>query len=158
MTNYLFFNGIKLGTGVYHGYDNSYDGTIDGITMHIGSTNAQVGVNVTDVTAHYMNGSDNVVGQADDGDNMMPAGAFLVVTYKVPAGICGDVTGDSIVNMGDVALLVNNVSYPGDPTYALANEWAGDVTGDNVLNMGDVALLVNNVSYPGDPTYNLNCR
>jgi len=158
MTNYLFFNGIKLGTGVYHGYDNSYDGTIDGITMHIGSTYAQVGVNVTDVTAYYMNGSDNVVGQADDGDNMMPAGAFLVVTYKVPAGICGDVTGDSIVNMGDVALLVNNVSYPGDPTYALANEWAGDVTGDNVLNMGDVALLVNNVSYPGDPTYNLNCK
>jgi len=158
MTNYLFFNGIKLGTGVYHGFDSSYDGTIDGITMHIGSTNAQVGVNVTDVTAYYMNGSDNVVGQADDGDNMMPAGAFLVVTYKVPAGICGDVTGDSIVNMGDVALLVNNVSYPGDPTYALANEWAGDVTGDNVLNMGDVALLVNNVSYPGNPTYNLNCR
>jgi len=158
MTNYLFFNGIKLGTGVYHGYDNSYDETMNGITMHIGSTNAQVGVNVTDVTAYYMNGSDNVVGQADDGDNMMPAGAFLVVTYKVPAGICGDVTGDSIVNMGDVALLVNNVSYPGDPTYALANEWAGDVTGDNVLNMGDVALLVNNVSYPGNPTYNLNCR
>jgi len=83
-TSYLFFNGIKLGTGVYHGYDNSYDETIDSITMHIGSTNAQVGVNVTDVTAYYMNGSDNVVGQADDGDNMMPAGAFLVVTYKIP--------------------------------------------------------------------------
>ena len=83
-TSYLFFNGIKLGTGVYHGYDNSYDETIDSITMHIGSTNAQVGVNVTDVTAYYMNGSDNVVGQADDGDCMMPAGAFLVVTYKIP--------------------------------------------------------------------------
>ena len=256
-TSYLFFNGIKLGTGVYHGYDNSYDETIDSITMHIGSTNAQVGVNVTDVTAYYMNGSDNVVGQADDGDNMMPAGAFLVVTYKIPTppkpfviygwvnysngtavlnpnvtitnlntsevftattspdsnyyqvsttscnisagdvlhfrvsdnlgnyaefnhtvtqdeidnggfmqnitiavpivGICGDVTDDGIVNMGDVALLLNNVSYPGDPSYAL-NEWAGDVTGDGVLNMGDVALLLNNVSYPGDPSYNLNCR
>jgi len=156
-TNHLFFNGIKLGTGVYHGFDSSYDETIDSITMHIGSTYAQVGVNVTDVTAYYMNGSDNVVGQADDGDCMMPAGAFLVVTYKVPAGICGDVTGDSIVDMGDVALLVNNVSYPGNPAYAI-NEWAGDVTGDGVLDMGDVALLVNNVSYPGDPAYNLNCR
>ena len=83
-TSYLFFNGIKLGTGVYHGYYETYDETIGGITMHIGSTNAQVGVNVTDVTAYYMNGSDNVVGQADDGDNMMPAGAFLIVTYKIP--------------------------------------------------------------------------
>jgi len=79
-------------------------------------------------------------------------------SVKVRTGICGDVTDDSIVNMGDVALLVNNVSYPGNPAYALANEWAGDVTGDNVLNMGDVALLVNNVSYPGNPAYNLNCR
>jgi len=79
-------------------------------------------------------------------------------SVKVRTGICGDVTDDSIVNMGDVALLVNNVSYPGDPSYALENEWAGDVTGDNVLNMGDVALLVNNVSYPGNPAYNLNCR
>jgi len=79
-------------------------------------------------------------------------------SVKVRTGICGDVTDDSIVNMGDVALLLNNVSYPGNPTYALENEWAGDVTGDNVLNMGDVALLLNNVSYPGNPTYNLNCR
>jgi uncharacterized repeat protein (TIGR01451 family) len=81
-TNYLFFNSVKLGNGVYH--DEPYEETIDGITMHIGSTNAQVGVNVTDVTALYLNGSDNVVGQADDGDNMMPAGAFLVVAYGPP--------------------------------------------------------------------------
>ena len=78
-------------------------------------------------------------------------------SVEVRMGICGDVTDDGIVNMGDVALLLNNVSYPGNPTYALANEWAGDVTGDNVLNMGDVALLLNNVSYPGNPTDNLKC-
>jgi len=92
-------------------------------------------------------------------DEIENGGFMQNITITVPiVGICGDVTGDSIVNMGDVALLVNNVSYPGNPAYALANEWAGDVTGDNVLNMGDVALLVNNVSYPGNPAYNLNCR
>jgi hypothetical protein len=41
-----------------------------------------VGVDVTDVTALYNEGSDNIVGQADDGDNMMPANAFLVVAYE----------------------------------------------------------------------------
>ena len=92
-------------------------------------------------------------------DEMDNGGFMQNITITVPiGGICGDVTDDSIVNMGDVALLLNNVSYPGNPTYALENEWAGDVTGDSVLNMGDVALLLNNVSYPGNPTYNLNCR
>ena len=83
-TNYLFFNDVKLGSGVYHGYSEMYDETIDSISMHIGSTIAQVGVNVTSVTDYYLKGSDNVVGQADDGDNMMPANAFLVVEYKEP--------------------------------------------------------------------------
>jgi subtilase family serine protease len=82
MTNYLFFNDIKLGTGAYHGYGNTYSETIDGITMHVGSTNAQVGVNVTSVTDLYLKGSDNVVGQCDDGDNMMPCNAFFVVEYE----------------------------------------------------------------------------
>ena len=79
MTNYLFFNGIELGQGVYH--DKTYEETIDGISMHIGSTNAQVGVNLSDVT-DYLRASDNRVGQGDDGDNMMPCNAFLVVEYK----------------------------------------------------------------------------
>jgi len=79
-------------------------------------------------------------------------------SVKVRTGVCGDVTGDGNVNMGDYSLLLNNVSYPGDPTYALKNEWAGDVTGDGSINMGDYSLLLNNVSYPGDPMYNLKCR
>jgi len=97
-----------------------------------------------------------VVKLSDSYANHIPAN-ISNGSVEVRMGICGDVTDDSIVNMGDVALLLNNVSYPGNPTYALENEWAGDVTGDGVLNMGDVALLLNNVSYPGNPTYNLNC-
>ena len=81
MTNYLFFNDVVLGQGVYHGYSEKYKQTIDGITMEINSTNAQVGVNLSDVT-DYLQASDNRVGQGDDGDNMMPTNAFLVITYK----------------------------------------------------------------------------
>jgi len=80
-TNYLFFNGVVLGQGVYHGNDEKYEGTIDSITMHIGSTNAQVGVNVSDIT-EYLNDNDNVAGQGDDGDCMIPTNAFLVVEYS----------------------------------------------------------------------------
>ena len=80
-TNYLYFNAIELGRGVYHGYSSSYKKTLDSITMHVGSTNAQIGVNVTDITS-YLNASINRVSQGDDGDNMMPANAFLVITYE----------------------------------------------------------------------------
>ena len=53
-------------------------------------------------------------------DEIDNGGFVQNITITVPiAGICGDVTGDSIVNMGDVALLVNNVSYPGNPAYNL---------------------------------------
>jgi hypothetical protein len=70
---------------------------------------------------------------------------------------CGDVTGDYNVNMGDVTLLLNHVSYPGDSTYDILSDEVGDVTGDGNVNMGDVTLLLNHVSYPGDSTYDLNC-
>jgi len=112
----------------------------------------------------YFNASDN--GKSTNcsvtvtSQNMTDGGLFEQnLTIQLPqVGICGDVTGDGSINMGDYALLVNNVSYPGNPTYNLKNEWAGDVTGDGSINMGDYALLVNNVSYPGDPMYNLKCR
>jgi uncharacterized repeat protein (TIGR01451 family) len=79
MTNYLYFNDALLGTGVYH--DEVYSETMSGLTMIIGANNAQVGVNVSDVTEHLKAG-DNVVGQADSGDNMMPVNAFLVLEYS----------------------------------------------------------------------------
>ena len=80
-SNVLYFNDVELGRGVYQGYHKKYNKKIDGISMHIGSTNAQIGVNVTDVTS-YLQASDNVVGQGDDGDNMMPSNAFLVITRE----------------------------------------------------------------------------
>ncbi|NAT10896.1 hypothetical protein C4E22_05040, partial [ANME-1 cluster archaeon AG-394-G06] len=76
-------------------------------------------------------------------------------------GLCGDVAPypdcNGIVDMGDVILLLNNVSYPEDPRYALCNDWAGDCRCTGVRDMGDVILLLNNVSYPEDPRYVLEC-
>jgi len=78
----LFFNGVEAGRGAYTGYSSLYEKTIDSISMYVGASgNAQVGANLTNVTAQYLKGSDNMAGQADDGDCMMPANAFLVVQY-----------------------------------------------------------------------------
>jgi len=82
-----------------------------------------------------------------------------------PPGKCGDVAPypdcDGDVNMGDVGLLLNNVTFRGNPTYNLCNWWAGDVAPcpvcDGDVNMGDVGLLLNNVTFRGDPTYDLCC-
>ncbi len=72
-------------------------------------------------------------------------------SVEILYGICGDVTGNNVVNTGDVILLSNFVGYTG---YTLPNEWAGDVTGNGVINTGDVILLSNFVGYTG---YSLNC-
>jgi hypothetical protein len=76
----LYFNNKELGRGVYCGYGDSCTQELNGISMTIGS-GAQVGINVIDVKSHLV-ASNSRVTQGDDGDNMMPANAFLVVEYK----------------------------------------------------------------------------
>jgi len=76
----ISFNGVEIGKGLYQGYDNPVDTTVGAMSMHIGSSNAQVGIHAAGVMAH-LQASDNVASQGDDGDCMMPANAFLVVEY-----------------------------------------------------------------------------
>ncbi len=88
MTTYLYFNGVELGQGRYNGYDSPCLHALDGISMQVGAEDAQVGMNLSDVTA-YLNSSENVVTQGDDGDCMMPSNAFLVITRgDVPVYEC----------------------------------------------------------------------
>ena len=63
--------------------------------------------------------------------------------------MCGDVNCNGKVDMGDVTLLLNHVSYG----YSICDEWAGDVNCNGEIDMGDVTLLLNHVSY----RYPLNC-
>jgi len=65
----------------------------------------------------------------------------------------GDCTGNDIVNIGDALRLANNVSYPGNPLYALSSPYVCEVTGNGILNIGDALRLANNVSYPGNMAY-----
>ena len=82
--SYLYFNGDEIGKDVYHGYGTPHNRTLGSISMYVGGTGAQMGVNVTNVSGH-LNLSNNVVGQGDDGDSMMAANAFLFVEYETKA-------------------------------------------------------------------------
>ena len=69
-----------------------------------------------------------------------------------PPGICGDVTGDESIDIGDVTLLGNHVRYPA--AYPV-DGWAADVNCDSSIDIGDVILLENHVRYPA--AYPLGC-
>ena len=70
-----------------------------------------------------------------------------------PAGICGDINEDEVVNMLDVIDLLYYVSYPGE--YAIGSVWTADVNCDDNIDMLDVIDLLYYVSYPGE--YELGC-
>jgi hypothetical protein len=79
----LYFNEKLIGTEVYKGYNANYEESMGAVKFSIGPNpwQAQVGANLTDVTA-YLRSGNNIVGQGDNGDNMMPGNAFLVMTLK----------------------------------------------------------------------------
>jgi hypothetical protein len=79
--NVLYFNDNELGKGEYCGYNTPCRDEIGGIAMNIGASSAQVGVDAIDVTK-YLKEDKNTVIQGDDGDNMMPSNAFLVISYS----------------------------------------------------------------------------
>ena len=92
----------------------------------------------------------------DLNDNCMQYTWEFTTEQQSQPGVCGDVTNDTNVNIGDVILLANHVGYPDDPRYEV-DEWAADVNGNGGVNIGDVILLANHVGYPDDPRYSLNC-
>jgi len=79
--NVLYFNDNELAEGEYCGYNSPCSEEIAGISTSIGASSAQVGVDAIDVT-EYLKEVDNTVIQGDDGDNMMPSNAFLVISYS----------------------------------------------------------------------------
>jgi PGF-pre-PGF domain-containing protein len=75
------FNGRELGKGLYNGYFNAWRADLPGLSMEVGADEAQQGIAAIDITRCLLP-EDNEVVQGDDGDNMMPATAVLVVTYN----------------------------------------------------------------------------
>jgi hypothetical protein len=60
-------------------------------------------------------------------------------THGFPA-VCGDATGDGIVNVGDVVYLVGYLYKSGPPP--VCPQARGDVNSDGIINVGDVVYVV----------------
>nr|QNO56923.1 hypothetical protein KMABBJJO_00002 [Methanosarcinales archaeon ANME-1 ERB7] len=110
----IYFNGREQGRGLYRGYHHDWSSSEDdikGISMSIGTEEAQIGIAAIDVTK-YLDDYDNEVVQGDDGDNMMPANAFLVITYEKEEeeeeGGDGTAGSPGITAWGPVESVVNN--------------------------------------------------
>ena len=107
------FNGRELGEGLYNGYHHEWSSSDDitGISMTIGADEAQIGMAAIDVT-RFLEDYDNEVVQGDDGDNMMPVNAFLVLTYEKEEeeaeGGDGTASSPGITGWGPVGSVVNN--------------------------------------------------
>jgi len=118
-------------------------------------------VSANDVLSFSVNG-ETVTTHTVTQDDMDAGGFEQNLTVEGTSGICGDVTCDGQVDIGDVILLANYVGYyPGMLQYELnsSQQWAGDVTGDCMIDIGDVILLANHVGYyPGMPQYVLSCN
>jgi len=87
----------------------------------------------------------------------MDGGGFEQNLTATPAGVCGDVNGDTKVNIGDVIRLANHVGFPADPRYYPVDDNLADVNNDNKVNIGDVIRLANHVGFPVDPRYTPIC-
>jgi len=70
-------------------------------------------------------------------------GFFSIITCSP-----GDVTGDGVVEMGDVVFLINYIFKGGSAPDPLAN---GDVNADCLVELADVVYLINYVYKNGDP-------
>ena len=56
--------------------------------------------------------------------------------------LCGDPTGDNIVNLGDPIYLICHIFKSGPPPFAVG---AGDANCDNETNVGDAIYLINHI-------------
>jgi hypothetical protein len=164
-TSYYWFNDNYLGDGsMLGGYGSLYDRTVNGMSMYAGASgNAQVGVNVSDVTS-YITGDDNTLTFGDDGDSMMAANAFLALergagTSPAPLLIYGYVNYPDGDPANDSAVVITNlntgevftVEEVTDSNYYQAvtsshSVSAGDVLNINASNNGNVTELNHTVT------------
>jgi subtilase family serine protease/uncharacterized membrane protein len=92
-----------------------------------------------------------------DNDNVSNTNTMILTittTTSVETAVCGDVTGDNKVTMGDARRIEMWLLYPED--YPIHNLWAADVTGDGAVTGDDARRIIMWLSDPEQ--YPLACR
>ncbi len=124
-------------------------------TNYFSTITSSYNVSVNDVLNFSVDGEQITTHTIIQSD--IDAGGLEIDLIIASAYLCGDVTCNGIVDLGDVILLANFVGYyPGRPEYYLNSTQilAGNVTGDSCVDTGDVILLSNYVGYTW---YELRC-
>ena len=85
--------------GVKHGVTNP--GVLASVTFNVTGEHGVCELNLFDVVLSDRNATE------------IPDVNVISGSVKIVSGICGDVTGDGVVDTGDVILLSNYVGYPG---------------------------------------------
>ena len=68
--------------------------------------------------------------------------------------LLGDITGNGVINIGDVVRLANYVGTGFDPAFEpIGGHLAGDMNDNGVVNIGDVVRLANYVGTGFDPAF-----
>ena len=85
-------------------------------------------------------------------DALVEAGLdeFRVLVYECPVFMCGDISGDAVVNILDVTSLIIYLYKQGSPPYLME---AADVNHDTKINIRDITFLINYL-YKGGPPPN----
>jgi len=73
--------------------------------------------------------------------------AFVITGEEIP-GLCGDVNGDGVIDLGDVLYLISYLYKGGLPPDPLS---VGDVDCSGVVDLGDVLYLISFLYKGGNP-------
>lgn len=167
--SYYWFNTNYLGDdSILGGYSSpGYSNTVNDMTMYVGvdGTSAQIGANVCDVTNSIIN-QDNTVSFGDDGDSMMPANAFLLVSHTSTPGLRLSISATpTTVMVGtptDVTFTVTNGTTPvegaditltGSATGSgTTNSTGNAVISVNATSKGTITATATKEGYTGDTT------
>jgi len=87
-------------------------------------------------------------------ENISNGGLFVLNITVQPPGICGDVTGDGNVRVGDGRRILKWIDDP--VNYPIDDLWAADVTGDGNVRVGDGRRILKWIDDPVN--YPLECK
>ncbi len=91
-------------------------------------------------------GDYTVILRVTDNASLSNTNTMILTITMVGAAVCGDVTGDNNVTMGDTRRIEMWLLYPVD--YPINNLWAADVTGDGEVTGDDARRIIMWLSDP----------
>jgi len=114
------------------------------------STNYKAGENIYDDYFSFPNGSDNEFTIDITVEDQFENDSYQNQALSMQTAIEGDLTGDVIINVLDIVILVDNILNSNATYY---ESWAGDYTGNSQVDVLDVVAIINLILYSSTNEY-----